>query len=260
VTIVTAKEASMKKTVFMLASVTTLTGFVSLLTAAGCSDAAPVQEAPDAAPDVKPPKEGGGPIVEPDAEPPPPTTCLTADAIDAKQFPYAKAAVVPGACLTTELESLSTFFATKLDAKEPVLVDDWAASVSSKCAECVFSESTDGEGSPLVTKDNKLLDVNVGGCIEIVSGNEACGRTYQQATDCRFAACATDCKTQEEFDVCYRDVKSIFAGPCKGAITTLQEECGSKLGEYETRCQGKDWTFEKPIELQCVTGGTADGG
>ncbi len=256
----------MVRKIFALASASALTGLVATVAAAGCSETEKgpgAQPTADAGADAKPPRPPTTTPPEEEVEPTEPETCMVKDAIDATKFPYTKAERSKGACSEKEAQAISDFFKETTDADKEVLVSEWGKSVSPKCATCVFSDGTGATWTPIISKDDKLDSVNRGGCIEIQSGKEACGRTYQQATQCRLDACLTNCKTQGEFTACLQDASAIFTGPCQVSFDAMMKECGSNLGAYETACSGKAWTFEGPITVQCVTGGTkseADGG
>ena len=120
---------------------------------------------------------------------------MSTDPIDATQFPYKKAQRSPNACTDAELKALSAFFKAKVDANEALLASAWQNEVSDKCADCVFSDGQDAEWTPILVADDKLDTVNRGGCIEIVSGKEACGEAYQRVTECRVEACRIKCTT-----------------------------------------------------------------
>lgn len=248
----------MVKKIFALASVSALAGMMSSVAATGCSSdddpkAAGGQGAPDAGP------RETGPKVETDAGTEPTDeggSCLVDEAIDATKYPYTKAVKSAGACSTKDLDELAKYFKDKAGA-EDIKMSEWAAVVEPACAKCVFSDGTGAEWTPILTKDDKLDDVNRGGCMEIVSGKAACGEAYQQATQCRMNACLTDCATQDEFYKCLEDNQAIFSGPCRGAYDALDKECGADIDKYEEACKGETWTFEGPVRVQCITGGAS---
>lgn len=248
----------MVKKLFALASVTALAGLVSAVGAAGCSETVvePGGTTDSGAADAKKSDAKTTTPPDDDAEAPP-ESCLSTDPIDATKFPYTKALKAVGACTTKESADLSAFFKTKNDAKEDVKVTEWSAVVSDGCAKCVFSDGTGAEWTPILVDAEKdeLESVNRGGCIELLSGKESCGRAYQQVTECRLEACLKECKTQDEFTTCLQDGEGIFTGPCKTAYDLMETECGANLGAYETGCKGTAWTFEGPIKVQCITGG-----
>jgi hypothetical protein len=250
----------MVKKIFALASVSALTGLVSAVAVAGCSEKtdAPKAGNGDA---MAPPKatQDGGPVQEGDGGGTSPTpddeSCMEKKAIDATKFPYAKAKKLANACTTKELDDLSGYFTDRARQQQDVTITEWAKTVSDGCAKCVFSESTGTEWSPIITKGDKLDNVNRGGCIEIASGKEACGSAYQRVAECRLAACSETCDTPDGFTECLANVEKIFTGPCKGAYTTLEKECGDDLSKYEAQCKGTAYTFEGPVKVQCIAGG-----
>lgn len=176
-------------------------------------------------------------------------------AIDATKFPYTRARKMANACTAKELDAISAYFTDQAKQQEDITISDWVKTVSDGCAKCVFSDGTGTEWTPILTKGDKLDDVNRGGCIEIASGKEACGQAYQRVAACRLAACTDTCDTPDGFMECLADVQGIFSGPCKSAYTTLERECGDDLSKYEAQCKGTAYTFEGPIKVQCVNGG-----
>jgi len=204
-------------------------------------------------PPLPPAKDGGseaGPPV------PGPTTCLDPTPINAGLFPYKKARVTPGACTNAELNTLSSYFTTQTDNGVDPSVAQWSAQVSARCAQCVFSDGTGTTWTPIITAGDQLSNVNRGGCLEVKSGKESCGRAYQQATECRVEACLSLCQTQSEFNQCLSDTDGIFGpgGPCKPILDVMSLECGANFGAYETACQGTNWSFEGSIKAQCING------
>jgi hypothetical protein len=184
---------------------------------------------------------------------PPPNSCLDTTPINATLYPYAKAVKSAGACTQTELNALSGY----LDNLQTDLVmADWKATVSTKCATCVFTDTGATSWGPIITKAGAFEDLNRGGCIEIKSGNQACGKAYQQVTNCRLDACYSMCQTDQELDDCLSDGGAIFGagGPCQAAYDNVITACGADLGDYENACMGTNYTFEGPVKAQCITG------
>ncbi|MBX3210026.1 MAG: hypothetical protein KF764_33660 [Labilithrix sp.] len=174
----------------------------------------------------------------------PPHPCRDKSAIDAKKFPYKTARVVANACTTSELDALTTFFRSKTNARQDVSISEWSAEVSASCAQCVFGDGTGASWPPILTKGDQLDNVNHGGCVEVASGNVACGRAYQQAAECRL----------EVFVTCSSDFEGVSEQRCKGARDTLDAACGSGLAAYKDACVNEAYTFEASIRAQCVTG------
>lgn len=251
----------MTRKIFALASVSALTGLVSTVAVAGCSTSggggAQANAADAQPPAVKTPDGGtgsqasggdGGTSTES-------STCMKTDAIDATKFPYEAAKKQPNACTQKELDALSSYFTDQARKQQDISISDWEKQVSAGCAACVFSDGTGTDWSPILTKGDKLDDVNRGGCIEIASGKKSCGQAYQQVAECRLSACSDTCNTPDGFTQCLSDVQAIFTGPCKTAYTTLERECGDNLSQYEQQCKGSAYTFEGPVKVQCITGG-----
>lgn len=257
----------MVKKLFALASVSALAGLVSAVGAAGCSETVVQQNPTDAGADTGSKKDSGpkpGNDEEPDDEV---KSCVGTDAVDATKIPYNGPVNSPGACTTDELKKLTAFF--KENSAGDVKISDWSAEVSAKCSACVFSEEDAATWSPILVKNDELTGVNRGGCIELLSGKASCGEAYQQVSECRLLACLPSsqggvgtCTTQDEFTECLQDGQAIFTGPCKDAYDKMETECGDKLGTWEQACQGTSYTFEGPIKVQCITGGSggADAG
>lgn len=186
-------------------------------------------------------------------------TCLNKNPIDATAFPYKKAAPKsPHACTVKELTEIGAYY--KAHAADDDLVTTWPSSVSPACAQCVFtSDQTAAPATswgPIVVGDDETgsptFSVNRGGCIEQVSGSEACGRSYQQFQDCTIQACLVDCKTQSDFTQCRQDA-TVLTTSCKDAFASVKRDCGeTKIGTYETACKGTTYTFEGPIKVACI--------
>lgn len=271
------------KKLFALASITALTGFVATGFTAACSSTEVVTIPNEAGSstsssgsavkkDAKAGTSSGTPVGDDDdttgddddtAEP----TCLSKDPIDATAFPYTKSAkAVKGACTTKELTDFSAYY--KAHVSDDDFLDTWPTAVSEKCSTCIFTDATGDApttwGPIVIAVDDqgaKDLSINRGGCVETVSGKEACGRAYQQFQDCTIQACLKDCKTQAEFTKCRQD-GTVLTTSCKDALAALKTECGEKtVGQYETACKGTTYTFEGPIKVLCITGaGATDAG
>lgn len=249
----------MVKKLFALASVSALAGLVSMVGAAGCSDeVVEVVATEDAGADVKKaPKADSGPTpVEDDdaGDEPVEKTCLTEKEIDPSTLPTAPALIVKGACTTDESKAITDFLQAKIDAKDfGFKQSEWAASVSEKCASCVFTEeSAEKWGVIIGTAKDEFATYNRGGCIEVQSGNAACGEAYQAFQYCSTYACGLECKTQEEYDACSDDQDAIYGGPCKATLDAVTPTCGKDIGTWETACsKGGLTTF---ISAQCIVG------
>lgn len=260
----------MIRTVFGLAGAGALA--VAIAAAGGCSSGSDGQnqgaeELDDAGRGTEAGRRPMLPETAPEEDAAPEPTCMAERPIDATKFAYEKAGVTKGACSPEEAKALADYFTKTIDSDEDVKVSEWEKEVSDACARCVFSDGTGDTWTPIITKDDRLYTVNRGGCIEAASGDEACGKAYQQATECRLAACLPrsedgfgTCMTQGEFEECLNDGEAILTGPCKEAHLELKQSCGKDLGSYEEACDGTTYTFDGPIRVMCVGAGAAPGG
>ncbi|MBX3197128.1 MAG: hypothetical protein KF894_03140 [Labilithrix sp.] len=192
------------------------------------------------------PAEGGVPndtaFPEPEPEPEPPALCSAENQIDSTKFPYKPPRVVANACTPSELDALVTFFRSMAIPGEDVPVAEWSAEVSVGCAQCVFGDGSGATWPPIVTRGDRIDFVNRGGCIELASGSDVCGRSYQQAEACRVTA--------------YRECSGepgVGESRCSYARSERDAVCPS-LAEHESTCASTQFTFEAPIRAQCITG------
>jgi hypothetical protein len=247
----------MVKKLFALASVSALTGLVAAGGAAGCSsstDNNPTNVTPDGGGAADAKKDGKtGVTPEEDSGDGDGPSCWKEDAIDATKAPYQPPRIQAGACTSNVLKVINDL----IDSNAQATFDDLKAEIetkeSAKCAECVFGENGD-TWAPIVTESDKVVALNGGGCVEIVSGKESCGRAYQQWDTCLDFAC-TDCKDSADRQACTKDVQSTA---CKDATEALVTECGQKTVDgYLGQCfKAGELTIAGPITKQCVTGGT----
>jgi hypothetical protein len=263
------------KKLFVLASVTALTGFVA---AAGCSSTETITLATDAGPggsktDAKKSTTSSGSIAgddddDDDGGPVAPVkSCLNTTPIDQTKYAYIPAITpMKNACTDTETAAISAYYKAH-GADASFKVTDWMATVSQGCASCIFTTEPDDGGAapawgPIVVKPNaqnvlSIDTVNRGGCIELVSGSAPCGRAYQQYQDCTLDACLLSCKSQAEFNACRQDA-NVLTTACKDAFAAVKTVCGgqSAVQGYEAQCKGPTYTFEGPIKIMCQTGAT----
>jgi hypothetical protein len=245
------QESNMKK-LFALASITALGGLVLVVGCDGGGDSS--LEMPPMTRPGRPQSDGGAFAKEAGEPGLPGSDCKTP--IPTLHISYTKALKAAGACTIADLENLSAFFQAQSDANEDITISEWAAVVTETCSDCVFSDGSGGHWTPiLTTSDDHVSKINQGGCVEILSGNEACGKAYQQATECRLEACR-DVGCHPDSKACFEGDAS-FAGKCKGAYNTMVIACGSELTAYEAACKSTAFTFEGPIKVQCITGGAA---
>ncbi len=249
----------MIKKVFVLASVTALTGAVAA--ASGCSSSEPpgsssgTSGTPEAGPDVKIGKDAApeaDPLVDPCT-----LGCPSCDTIDATTFPWKPPSKKPGSCTSAELDAFVAFV-DKTNDPQKWKDGNWTANAA--CRDCVFAKETT-EWAPLILNNSgQLAALNVGGCIAIASGKEACGKAYQQWRSCYLEACK-DCADgdQNAFSKC---VTAANKKSCKKAFDDVVGPAGcgdaQTAGDAETACEGKKYVFEGGITAQCIGLGDGD--
>lgn len=254
-----------------LAGIATLMGAIAAAGAVGCANDDDGLAATDVDAGTKAQDAGRDVFVPPsddDDDDERPESCASKEPVDATKIPYTKALRSPGACSRDEVETLVKYY----DEQDPnkVSVASWAATVSDTCAACAFTVADADEWGPLLVEGDKFVGVSRGGCIEIASGKEACGRAYEQTVSCIVLSCLPPaqhgfggfgtCATQSEFDACRAEV--LGTGPCAVAYAALQQECGSDFSAYEEACRapagspaGGRYAFEGTIPAHC--GGSA---
>lgn len=247
----------MVKKLFALASMTALTGVVTAGSSAGCSTT--VTEVPaDSGSGTPTPEEDSGPSVKPkpqpqDSGPGEPSTCPTEDPIDATKAPWKSPTIAPGSCTEADLTKMGS----DLGAQGGTIAKMKEGIATDACRNCVFAQ--DGATwAPLVENaSGQLTNLNVGGCIAIASGNDDCGKAYQQFRSCYLAACE-QCD-EGAFQSCTG--KAVNGTACRDAVQDLLDACGGEapLTAAETACQNTAYVFEAPIRAQCI-GGIGDAG
>lgn len=189
---------------------------------------------------------GGGTEAEPG--------CPSKEEIDLTKLPYKPPKVTKNACTQADLDGLVKFVSSNADAKYP----QWKSSVTNQtCRDCIFGK--DGSTWPPLVESSSgdLAILNVGGCVGIASGNESCGKAYQNWVDCRFKACA-GCGSKDVTGV-QRCLSAASTGACKPAFDSVGSICGEKvIADAEAACKGDQFVFEGPIKAQCI-GGTPTG-
>jgi len=190
-------------------------------------------------------------------------SCAAKKPIDPTTIPYAKALRVPGACSNDEVKALTKYYSEHSEVPDDLSVAKWAETVSESCAACAFTASTAEAWGPLLVDGDTFLQANRGGCVEIASGKEACGRAYEQVNGCLILACFAPpqgglgrCTTQAEFDACRNEVLS--TGQCAGASEAVEQECGAKLSSYQKAC-GAGATNVVGAVIPAHCGGAAPG-
>ena len=247
----------MTKKIFALASVTALTGAVVASAAAGCSSTQPLPAddggtsgTTDARPDVIKTDTGTSGGEEAGS-----SGCPTQEVIDATTFPWKPPTLAPGSCTEGELAAFVAFV-EKTD--DPQKWKDGTWTTNDACRNCVFAKEGATWAPLILNASGQLAELNVGGCIAIASGKEACGKAYQQWRACYLEAC-TDCPDGDSnaFSKC---VTAANKKACKKAFDDVVPSCGDvdTAANAETACDGEKYVFEGGFRAQCIGLGDGD--
>jgi hypothetical protein len=238
----------MFKKMFVLASVTALTGLVSTVAASGCSSTTTAPAADDGsvavteAGPVKKPVEAGP---EPEAGP---TTCPTTADIPAADIQASFKWMPPGgtqtACTQQNLDDLSALFAKGMGSAK---YTDIKTSLGATCAACAFTKETATKwGLFLEDASGKTVYDNSHAACEAILDSEACGKADAEFNTCLDTACA-DCADQTTTDACYPKA-------AKGACKTVGAAGAKACTVDPTPCDSTTSV------LAIVCGGGPDGG
>jgi hypothetical protein len=251
-----------KKKLFALASVTALTGLMAAVAASGCSSTTvaagsdPNTATPEAGgkTDAKKPDAGDVP-----AEDSAPGACGGTLAVDPTVLTWKSPTKTVGACSAADLDALVTYVENNSSAQYSA----WKGSVTKKaCSACIFGLESATAWAPLLEDaKGQLVGLNVGGCIAIASGNDKCGKAYQNWFDCGFEAC-TDCPSGDSaaLSKC-RSASNKAGGGCKSYFDAVTTVCtDAVVSDAETACTGAKYVFEGPIKAQCIDGLAGEGG
>lgn len=245
----------MLKKIFALASVTALTGLVASVAASGCSsttvtgaDTADTGTADSSGDSGRKPT---GTVDEPDADVAG-ATCPLTDPLDATTAPWKPPAVDPGKCTEQDIVDLVTY----IDGNKSAAYADIKKVIKDAgCAACLFVKDGATWG-PLVEKaDGTFMRNNFGGCVAVVSGNEACGKSYSQLDDCIDVACQ-DCADDAARTKC---MTAALKGACKTATAAYVAACGDDTAVTACDELARTYTFEAAARALCV-GLANDGG
>jgi hypothetical protein len=238
--------ALMVKKIFAVASVVGLAGLMATSGLAGCSSTKS-----DAASDA-----GNDSATQADeGEAPAAVACPSLEPIDATKLAWRAPSVLSGSCTDKELEDFVGF----VDAHAAAKYVDWKNAVANgACNSCIFGKETDATWKPLLEDaKGQLVALNVGGCIAIASGSDACGQSYQNWFDCRFEACAT-CPNGDSAAL-QKCLSAASKSACKKAHDDVTTVCTARaINDAETACEGGKFVFEGPIRAQCI--GMKEGG
>jgi hypothetical protein len=176
--------------------------------------------------------------------------------IDATALPWeTPAAAQAGACTTADLAAFEKAIPT---AKSD---DDLKKAVPAACAACLFTDVSKPGWGPLPevasSSSPQVATVNLGGCYELVTGSEACGKAMQHALDCGFTACDA-CRPgdQTAYDQCLAKAQTTT---CKSIVADARTACAavdaSLLAKAQSACETSASAYwEGPITVMCITG------
>lgn len=177
-------------------------------------------------------------------------SCPAASEIDVSEAPYKPANVVAGACTSRELSAMVDYMNKTLQRVGGVPhVSEMSALVSTKCASCAFSDGSGPKWTPMLTKGDEIDVIDRGACIEVVSGNFACGKAYQHVAQCVIDACAgcsADARTE-----CLSTSKAVKQA-CSVSSRVMLDTCGPDLQKYEDTCLNASYDFEGVVRALCV--------
>ncbi|HVJ90893.1 MAG TPA: hypothetical protein VM580_13905 [Labilithrix sp.] len=188
---------------------------------------------------------------------------MSPDPVDATKIPYVAAALKQGSCTAAETKAIPKYLDDQLaDKNVDFTQEDWAKAVSEDCAKCIFTERDATSWGVIINDKSEFYAFNFGGCIQSLTGNEACGQAVHQAMSCAEQACA-NCETTQELEACLAD-RAVVEGPCSNAVAKIDAECDDSIGQTLRICDGGG--LETWIEYQCGSGppksdaGTRDAG
>lgn len=211
----------MVKKLFVLASITALTGLVTATVGSGCSsttvssnDGVDSSMAKEAGPK---PVEAGPPDPEPEAGP---GTCPSTDPITAADIEMSFKWVAPAApqslCNQKNLDDLKQLFVT---GKGSAKFEDIRTSLGTTCSPCVFTKQADANWGPIVQTAKGFLQNDEGSCAAQYEG-AACGKALFESSICFRIACPqADCTDQT---AC---VGKAAKGACKGLVAAANTAC-----------------------------------
>lgn len=241
------------KKLFVLVSVTALTGLMTATVGAGCSSST---DAPAATTDSAVPAVDGAPAPPKDSGPPddsatpaascPTTTPITAADIDA-QIKWMPPQATQSVCVQKNIDDLKALFTAGGGKAKFTDIKD---SLGAMCAACAFTKSTATNWGPLVEDGMSFLRNEVGSCFAQLD-TPACGKAVFQADTCLNVVCPlADCTTAAAVTACKTKART---GACKALNAAVTPAC-PKLTTDSASCRG----ILDAIVVSC--GGGLDGG
>lgn len=224
----------MVKKLFVLASVTALTGMMTLTAGSGCSSTTTQGGDPGTGTEggpKTPPKEAG-PIIEEDGSTGP-QTCPTPDPVTAADIDmaikWAPPAAVQSVCTQQNIDDLKALFVKGMGKAKYA---DIKTSLGTTCSACVFSKDTAANWQVLV--ENATMGTFNNGVYSCVAQSDGakCGKAFFQAETCFKVVCPEDTCTDQ--DGC---ATKAGKGACKALVAAANQECPDLAGSID-KCGG----------------------
>ncbi len=155
-------------------------------------------------------------------------------------------------CQDDDIAAMKTYLAANPAASNEDF-ENFVKNRDTVCHDCVFGDADGQTWPPAPVRANKVVTFNVGACYAITTGNQKCGRAFQNAWDCGFEACLL-CTSPDALTTCRAKARK---GACLAFEDQARTECGAAAAADEVCGQPFD-----SIRVQCVTTGTpiADSG
>jgi hypothetical protein len=170
-------------------------------------------------------------------------TCPSTTPVDAMGLAW-KPPIAPQAdrCQDDDIAAMKAYLAANPNATN----EDFENFVKNRdriCHDCIFGDADGTLWPPAPVKDNKVVTFNVGACFAIVTGDQECGRAFQNAWDCGFEACLL-CTSPDVLATCRANART---GVCRTYEEKARTKCGPP-GAADEACGGP---FDS-IRVQCV--------
>ena len=108
--------------------------------------------------------------------------------------------------------------------------------------------------APIVVDGDEVTTINVGGCVDVVSGSAKCGKAFQQWDECVASVCE-GCTNADDASLCNRVAENTA---CRQATEVVYIACGPNTSSYVNAClkSGQPEIYG-PIVKLCAGSGTA---
>lgn len=178
-----------------------------------------------------------------------PRECPKLQVIDAPALPWKLPFSSPGDCTQLEVDN----FVAWADANPGAPFTDVKKTtvLSPTCRSCVFGLESDQVWRPILEDPaGNPVRVNRGACVALYTGDDMCGKAYQNLFDCGMQACS-DCDPTA-LTSCRAATTSSSSGPCKSGFDARTSACISL--DPSAMCPEGKYGFEASIVFQCING------